>query len=264
MNKSRRQTGLYMCIAGVLIAALLSAGCINILNPLPHEVMVRENVISVDPAYVSSSLILTLLAAPNSYEPEMFSAIDAYLPRSKPVVEAGAGIGAQSAYINDRLEVRNGDHIAVEANPYLFDGLNKTKDTNRLGTQFINAAIAYSGDTTGVIVSTNLFETSVTNSKNTQTVTVPATTIDRLILTSSFPDINNVTLILDVGGTEHTIISNEENLSDYVAVIIASVSSNGKNTPDTFAKKLTALGYTLIHRSEPDTYDSVVMVFERA
>ncbi len=264
MIKSRRRAVLHLAIAAVITMAILSAGCISTVTPIPHEVMVRENIISVDPEYVSPSLILSLLLNPNSYEPSMFEAVDEYLPRTSPVVEAGAGIGALSAYINDRLEAKKSDHIAVEANPYLLPGLMVTKQTNRLGTIFMPAAVAYTGDTVEITVSTNILENQVSSARSTETAAVSATTIDRLILNSSFEDKGNVTLVLDIGGAEHTVIENEINLKEYVAVIIAAVYSDDKNTPESFSRKLTNLGFRQIGNAATDPNGFTTMVFKRA
>ena len=80
MNISRKHV-FAVLTAAVLVASIFGAGCISTLNPLPHEVMVRETVIAVDPEYVPSSLIMSLLLNPNGYETSLFDAIDEFLPR---------------------------------------------------------------------------------------------------------------------------------------------------------------------------------------
>ena len=267
MNISRKHV-FAVLTAAVLVASIFGAGCISTLNPLPHEVMVRENVIAVDPEYVPSSLIISLLLDPNGYETSLFDALDEFLPRENPVIEIGAGLGVVSAYVNDRIFIKN-EHIALESNPYYTELLKNTKKMNNLGTRFVHGAIYYdsalspyvlakageNGDTavyTAVYTSDSIIELKME---------VQSLTLSEVIRDSAFVDKSNITLIVDADGVFEDILDNEPALRDSVSVIFATVSDDTEIFD--IKRKAEAAGYVLVNYPTADDGGLTTLVFKR-
>ena len=259
MNKNRRRV-LAVITAGLLILTILSAGCISTLNPLPHEVMVRENIIAVNPEYVPSSLITSLLVNPNGYETSLFDALDEYLPRENPVIEIGAGIGAVSAYVNDRLFIKT-EHIALEPNPYYTELLRETKKKNNLGTRFVQGAINYDTAFVPYVVSRNIVDTASAAAYTDETVTVQSLTLSQIIRDSTFVDKTNITLIVDAEGVCEDILDNEPALSHAVSTIITTVT--GSDEIFELRRKAESAGYTLVNTPTEDESGLMTLVFQR-
>ena len=259
MNKNRRRV-LAVITAGLLILTILSAGCISTLNPLPHEVMVRENIIAVNPEYVPSSLIISLLVNPNGYETSLFDTLDEYLPRENPVIEIGAGIGAVSAYVNDRLFIKT-EHIALEPNPYYTELLRETKKKNNLGTRFVQGAINYDTAFVPYVVSRNIVDTASAAAYTDETVTVQSLTLSQIIRDSTFVDKTNITLIVDAEGVCEDILDNEPALSSAVSTIITTVT--GSDEIFELRRKAESAGYTLVNTPTEDESGLMTLVFQR-
>ena len=264
MNKNRRRV-LAVITAGLLILTILSAGCISTLNPLPHEVMVRENIIAVNPEYVPSSLIISLLVNPNGYETSLFDALDEYLPRENPVIEIGAGIGAVSAYVNDRLFIKT-EHIALEPNPYYTELLRETKKKNNLGTRFVQGAIYYNDALSPYQESRNSDAKVYTTVYTSESIIeikkeVQSLTLSQVIRDSTFVDKTNITLIVDAEGVCEEILDNEPALSNAVSTIITTVT--GSDEIFELRRKAESAGYTLANTPLADESGLMTLVFQR-
>ena len=264
MNKNRRRV-LAVITAGLLILTILSAGCISTLNPLPHEVMVRENIIAVNPEYVPSSLIISLLVNPNGYETSLFDALDEYLPRENPVIEIGAGIGAVSAYVNDRLFIKT-EHIALEPNPYYTELLRETKKKNNLGTRFVQGAIYYNDALSPYQESRNSDAKVYTTVYTSESIIeikkeVQSLTLSQVIRDSTFVDKTNITLIVDAEGVCEDILDNEPALSHAVSTIITTVT--GSDEIFELRRKAESAGYTLANTPTEDESGLMTLVFQR-
>ena len=259
MNKNRRRV-LAVITTGLLVLTILSAGCISTLNPLPHEVMVRENIIAVNPEYVPSSLIISLLVNPNGYETSLFDALDEYLPRENPVIEIGAGIGAVSAYVNDRLFIKT-EHIALEPNPYYTELLRETKKKNNLGTRFVQGAINYDAAFVPYVVSRNIIDTTSAAAYTDETVTVQSLTLSQIIRDSTFVDKTNITVIVDAEGVCEDILDNEPALREAVSTIITTVTDSDEIFE--LRRKAESAGYTLVNTPLADESGLMTLVFQR-
>ena len=264
MNKNRRRV-LAVITAGLLILTILSAGCISTLNPLPNEVMVRENIIAVNPEYVPSSLIISLLVNPNGYETSLFDALDEYLPRENPVIEIGAGIGAVSAYVNDRLFIKT-EHIALEPNPYYTELLRETKKKNNLGTRFVQGAIYYNDALSPYQESRNSDAKVYTTVYTSESIIeikkeVQSLTLSQVIRDSTFVDKTNITLIVDAEGVCEDILDNEPALSNAVSTIITTVT--GSDEIFELRRKAESAGYTLVNTPLADESGLMTLVFQR-
>ena len=267
MNKNRRRV-LAVITAGLLILTILSAGCISTLNPLPHEVMVRENIIAVNPEYVPSSLIISLLVNPNGYETSLFDALDEYLPRENPVIEIGAGIGAVSAYVNDRLFIKT-EHIALEPNPYYTELLRETKKKNNLGTRFVHGAINYESALSPYALSKNGADGDASAYTLVYTsdsiielkMEVQSLTLSEVIRDSTFVDKKNITLIVDAEGVFEDILDNEPALRNSVSIIFATVFDDTEIFD--IKRKAEAAGYVLVNMPSADDSGLTTLVFKR-
>ena len=267
MNISRKHV-FAVLTAAVLVVSIFSAGCISTVNPLPYEVMVRENVIAVNPEYVQSSLIISLLLDPNGYETSLFDALDEFLPRENPVIEVGAGLGVVSAYVNDRIFIKN-EHIALEANPYYITLLTETKKINNLGTRFVHGAIYYESAFSPYVLAKSkengdrAVYTAVYSSDSIVELKmeVQSLTLSEVIRDSAFVDKSNITLIVDAEGVIEDILDNEPALSDSVSVIFAAVL--GDTEIFDIKRKAEAAGYVLVNNPAADAGGLTALVFKR-
>lgn len=253
-----------MISALLVVGIMLTAGCVGLVNPTPSEVMIRGNLIFVDPAYVDGSFVWKLLLDPNGYEPEMTAAVNSSLSPANPVIELGAGIGSLSAYINDKLTMPL-NQVSVEPNPYLIPSLEKTKQVNDLGMTIVQKAIGYGSKTVAISVTSDITNNRIVKSDGAivKSVDVETTTVRKLAEDAGFS--SNITLVMNVVGYEHSVVQYEAGfLSENVSSVISAVYSDGKNTPDSFAEKMKLLGFTEKSRETAVNSGYVVMVFTKS
>lgn len=263
MNKPGRTTVSVLISALLVVGIMLTAGCVGLVNPTPSEVMIRGNLIFVDPGYVDGSFIWKLLLDPNGYEPEMIAAADEYLIIQNPLIELGAGIGALSAYMNDKLTMPV-NQISVEPNPYLIPSLEKTKQMNDLGVTFVQKAIGYGSAKVAVSVTSDITNNRIVKSNGAivKSVDVEATTVRKLAEDAGF--LSNISLVMNIVGYEHAVVQYEaEFLSRNVSTVISAVYADGKNTPDSFAEKMKLLGFAEKSREAAAGNGYMVMVFAK-
>jgi len=263
MNTPGRKTVSVLILALLVVGFMLTAGCVGLVNPTPNEVMIRGNVISVDPTYVDGSFIWKLLLDPNGYEPEMIAAVDGYLVPQHPLIELGAGIGMLSAYMNDKLTM-SVNQVSVEPNPYLIPSLNLTKQNNDLGVTFVQKAIGYGSNTVAISVTSDITNNRIVRSDGVlvKSVNVETTTVQKLAENAGFS--SNITLVMNIVGYEHSVVQYEGLfLKQNVSTVIAAVYTDGKNTPDSFAEKMQLIGFTEKSRVAAVDNGYMVMVFSK-
>lgn len=263
MNKSGKCFLIIFTLTAALVLAVMSAGCIDDISPLPDEVKVKGNIISVDARYIDAPVIMGLLFYPNNYEKELFEAVDTFLPKDDPVLEIGAGTGALSAYINKHLALKT-EHLSLESNPYLLPLLLKTKVRNQLGTGFLNAAVAYGEDAVPIRVSKNLLENNISYDATSQTIDVPAYTVEELITRSDFIDKKNVTVVVGANEVGLEIFTNEPNVAEHVKTFIIGTWNISNDDKETLLKKAHNAGYVAILSSKTGEDGLKVFVFTRA
>lgn len=263
MGFSGKALRLTTVLALICIVATLSAGCIGVANPTPNQVMIRENLIFVDPDYVDPNFIWSLLLDPNSFSRELVNAVDGWLPAANPVIEVGAGVGVLSTYINDRISMP-GMQVSVEPNPYLLPSLEKTKSYNLAGYTIVPKAVAYGTQNVTMSVDSFIMKNRITDSSAfVETVTVPATTLRQIAADANFT--GNITLVMNILGSEFDVGLHEaEFLKNNVSTIISAVYTSGKNTPDSFSERMGRLGFTEVSRAEDKNGGYMVMVFTKA
>ena len=262
MKKSGKPLLILISLAAALVLAIVSAGCIDEISPLPDEVKVRGNIISVDPVLMSSDVITNLLLSPNEYEKEAFETVEKYLPRDDPVIEIGIGPGTLAAYINKHLRIKT-DHIAIESNPYLLPLLEKTKAANQLGTRFINGAIGYDSDTVPVRITKNFLESNISPTKSEETVDVPAYTLQETVAASDFLDKGGVTVVVEINGIWKDILTNEPDLADFVSTFIIATWNISVNDQEVLFKKTHNAGFSHTYTSDRGDDGLMVFVFTR-
>ena len=263
MNKSGKCFLIIFTLTAALVLAVMSAGCIDDISPLPDEVKVKGNIISVDARYIDAPVIMGLLFYPNNYEKELFEAVDTFLPKDDPVLEIGAGTGALSAYINKHLALKT-EHLSLESNPYLLPLLLKTKVRNQLGTGFLNAAVAYGEDAVPIRVSKNLLENNISYDATSQTIDVPAYTVEELITRSDFIDKKNVTVVVGANEVGLEIFTNEPDIAEHVKTFIIGTWNISNDDKETLLKKAHNAGYVAILSSKTGEDGLKVFVFTRA
>ena len=263
MNRPGKTTVSVLISALLVVGIMLTAGCVGLVNPTPSEVMIRGNLIFVDPAYVDGSFVWKLLLDPNGYEPEMTAAVNSSLSPANPVIEIGAGIGSLSAYINDKLTMPL-NQVSIEPNPYLIPSLEKTKQVNGLGMTIVQKAIGYGSKTVAISVTSDITNNRIVRSDGSivKSVEVNTTTVQDVAADAGFT--SNITLVMNIVGYEHSVVQYEADyLSNNVSTVISAVYTDGKNTPDSFSTRMQLIGFTETCRVAAVNSGYVVMVFTK-
>lgn len=250
-------------LALICIAATLCAGCVGVANPTPNQAMVRENLIFLDPDYIDTNFIWSLILEPNDFDRELVNAVDNWLTPTNPVIEVGAGVGVLSTYINDRLAIPS-QQVSVEPNPYLLPSLEKTKTYNLAGYTILPKAVAYGTQNVTMSVDSSIMKNRITeDSAFMETITVPATTIQEIATNENFA--GNITLVMNIIGSEYDVVLNEaEFLKNNVSTIISAVYTSERNNPENFSKRLEYLGFTEVSKVVDEKNGGyTVMVFQK-
>lgn len=201
MGFSGRAVRIIAVLALLCIVCTLTAGCVGVANPPPGQAMVRENLIFMDPDYVDSNFIWDLLFDPNAYDEMLIEAVDTWLIPTNPVIEVGAGVGILSTYINDRIAIPV-QQVSIEPNQYLISSLEKTKSYNTAGFTIVQKAVSYGSPMASISVGSTITKNHIMeDSAFVETITVPATTIQKVAEDAKFSD--NITLVMNIIGYEH-------------------------------------------------------------
>ena len=164
-----------------------------------------------------------------------------FLPRDRPVVELGAGVGAVTCLINQRLVDRS-QHWVVEANPQLLPVLDQTRRANGARFQIIHGAIAYDTDLVSFSVDESVSMSSIGEDQR-PTVRVPAMTFAELQRRTA---IQGGSLVADIEGAEAALVEREGAIiASCIDTIILEVHPGivGAGRTAEMRQRLLALGY---------------------
>lgn len=253
----------YLLLGCLCLAVMLTAGCINLVNPTPNQVNVHDNIIVVNPEYISNPFIWSLLLHPNDYDAGMIQEIDNWVQPNDPVIEIGAGVGVVTAYLNDMIIIPTAQ-VSVEPNPYLIESLKQTRSINTMGYTLVQKAVAYGSSEITMSIESEIMQNKITEeSMFSNTITVPTTTVEELAENAGFS--GNITLVMNILGEEHEVIQHEaEYISTHVDTIIAAVYTDGRNTPETFAMRMKYLGFEEREQIPDTAYNYIAMAFTKA
>lgn len=138
-----------------------------------------------------------------------------FIRRDLPVVDLGASLGVVSCLLNRRL-VYPDRHVAVEANPDVFEMLQKNRDHNGCKFEALHRAIGPNG--TVNIHYGNGAITGGAFAPAAFSAQVPTITLSEIAATKK---LNQFSLICDIEGAEIELIDSEiEKLKSSVAVIV--------------------------------------------
>ncbi|HJJ35764.1 MAG TPA: hypothetical protein O0X27_01165 [Methanocorpusculum sp.] len=264
MQSSRMRKGIFIVLAAVVVLTVASAGCFDNIEFLPNEVQNRGSIIAVDSAYIGSSTVVDLLLTPTKYQEELFTALDNYLPKDKPVVDLEAGIGVAMANISKELNVPK-ETVTLTSNPYMIPLLAKTIEWNKIVTDLRYEVVSYivsPGETVPVVVRKNLDATDVMNSDTEETVDVSATTVGTIISKAGFTDSKNVTLVIEDANLLDRVLEREPTIKNNVSIIIAVTSASGLELSQMLNKALRN-GYTPEMVGDPGSNNCRALVFRR-
>lgn len=145
----------------------------------------------------------------NTFEPGTHELIRKYLNPALPVVEIGGCIGVSACLSNRKLR-DSLKHIVIEAQPNLIDTLRKNRDSNQCDFEIIHAALAYGTDKVDFWISPKYFiGSSLKAREGGKTVSVPTTTLEKIIKENQF---SQISLLVDIEGAETELIRNEIHL----------------------------------------------------
>lgn len=155
------------------------------------------------------------------------------IPENTPVVEIGAGVGYITMHINERT---NKQYIAVEASPYIFPMLEKTKELNDASFQPLN--VAYHPTEKEVsFPTTKFFKTAAIGGNNHKTATVTAMSLEEMV--SEF-EVTDFHLHVDIEGAEELLLYNEMDIiTENCPTISMEFHRNRVTDPDKLIAKIT-------------------------
>ena len=168
-----------------------------------------------------------------------------YLDRSMPTIEIGASIGGVACVTNRLLENPR-RHVVVECNPIILPTLEKNRDRNKCQFLIEPVAVAYRSE--NVMFSINDFMWGRIDPQGERQVSVPVTTLQRLIEKHGFDRIN---LISDCEGTEVDMVENEpEIFRDRVKCLILETheAERGREPIARAISTLESLGFDIQER----------------
>ena len=163
-----------------------------------------------------------------------------FLPRDRPVLELGAGVGAVTSLVNQLLADRT-QHWVVEANPHLLTLLDETRRANGAAFQVIHGAIAYDTEIVAFTVDDTVALSRLADSGSS--VRVPALTFADLQRRTGIRD---GSLVADIEGAEVALVEREgELIQKFIRTIILEVHPGLTGAERTAAmhQRLRALGY---------------------
>jgi len=256
---------IFIALAVMVLMTVASAGCLENIKIAPSEVQNHGNIIAIDSDYVDASTIIALLLDPSTYQPGLFKAIDKYLPRDKPVVEIGVGLGVVMADISKKLNVPK-QHVVLTPNPYMLPLLEKTIQANSLPIRLEHATIAYdSGDYVEVIypVSMKIQANKVLNEESETRVMVPVTTVCDVISMANFTNQEDVTLVVETPDLIRIIFEKEPRIYNNVSLIIATTTASTNLELSQLLNKALTTGYSPIMITDANTEHNRALVFKR-
>ena len=235
-----RRRGLFGAIETALVNPAIGLWIDNVENDV-----VTIDGLTYDLNGESISIFTKGSIARGKHEREERSFIEEYLPEQTDVIELGAGVGYLTALAANRV---TGNVIAVEANPRLIPVLEKTRETNDLEYEIVNAAYTGATEEIEFPLSTN-YKFSSVHKESEHTVTVPGTSLEELV---SSHDIENCALIVDVEGNEVDLVREElpilEEVCDWLLIEYHS-SITGREEAEVTKQRLKEGGFSAVgHR----------------
>jgi FkbM family methyltransferase len=167
--------------------------------------------------------ITTAMKSPfllGGYEKAERDILREYLDPDIGVIELGGSVGVVACLTNKMLSDPK-KHVVVEANPDLIGLLHDNRDRNGCTFTILNRAVAYGGDEISFYRNASCFLASSVQVKTARPVTVPTTSIRRII---NEYDIDTCTLICDIEGGEMDLVRQESDvLEEHVEMLIVEM-----------------------------------------
>jgi FkbM family methyltransferase len=160
-------------------------------------------------------------------------------------VELGGSAGIVACLTN-RLLFDPTRHIVVEANPNLVPILERNRQTNGCRFGVLHAAVAYGAESIEFGVADDFLASSVAASAHGGSVTVPATSLARIVADAKY---DRCCVVCDIEGAEVALLKNEADLFERVVealLIEVHPSIVGSHTVAWLETHLTALGFALV------------------
>lgn len=175
------------------------------------------------------------------YEGAERYAVAKFLPRDRPVLELGAGVGAVACLVN-RLLVDRTQHWVVDANPRLLPLIDETRRANGAGFHVIHGAIGYDSETVAFGVDDAVGMSRIGLDGPTM-ITVPTLTFADLQRRTK---VQNGTLIADIEGAEAALLEREGDcIAECIRTIILEVHPDvlGEHRVGALRTRLAELGF---------------------
>jgi FkbM family methyltransferase len=170
-----------------------------------------------------------------------------YIDRSLPTIEIGGSIGGV-ACITNRLLKNPRNHVVVEGSPLNIPTLTTNRDLNNCQFSIEPVAIAY--DSENVMFSVANFMWGRIDPSGTKQVSVPATTLRKLLEKYGF---NTINLVSDCEGAEIEMVANEPDIFRTrvkCLVLETHEPERGREPTERTMAALEALGFDIQERDE--------------
>lgn len=166
----------------------------------------RFFIYQVNNHFIPNETFTTFISYETQYDKCRNESLFAYQPqRGDTIIDLGAGLGEETLYYS-HLVGNTGKVISVEANPAVFEVLQKTIALNRLkNVSSFNLAIFSENGTTSLSVNEPSYEAAfITKDNKENTITIPASRIDSFLEKQQIEKIS--LLKANIEGAERYII----------------------------------------------------------
>jgi FkbM family methyltransferase len=182
------------------------------------------------PAYLAGTLWLGL------YEQKERYAVARFLPRDRPVIEFGAGIGAVTCMTN-RLLRRPDQHCAVEANPVAVPTLIANRKATNGSFSVVHGALAYDSSVAHLKFDPQMIFGALSD----RGVEVPAVTLRQVLDKTGF---TACSLVCDIEGAEFTLLEREADVIErHVEFALMEIHPQFTNNIERFWAKWREMNY---------------------
>lgn len=168
-----------------------------------------------------------------------------YFSEKLPIIDLGAGIGVASCTLNKKRH--GGMHMAVEANPEIYELLCANRDLNDCSFHCINKLVGYNGTQSRLYLDKDFLGCSIFKVGD-KFLEIETITLRQLV---DFNKIEKAQMLCDVEGGERDIIQNDiDILGNNIKTLIIEFHDSlyGKDVTQMLVGMLECAGFVLLEK----------------